>query len=241
MLYNLPLRMAPFKVEINTNYVTMKWVQYWKKVRNIIYHICNIYIKRGVDSLGCSHRCLESSEEMEAPQWCWSHCRSSLCCDAGPAERREVNVNGHVHFYAHGHLPQCSVSLCSCLSQFPLLFVRLCVKLVHDFVCACSLLVSTLPFSGRSIDWEWLSCCLTSCEGAEVWHWASALLNAIVLRVSEEAARCMLFTGVKGQWSEVEQTNRGDSNLWLITCNKCRTGTAYRPTLFFGLQIYTVY
>lgn len=129
MLYNLPLRMAPFKVEINTNYLTMKWVQYWKKVRNIIYHTCNIYIKRGVDSLGWIHRCLESSEEMEAPQWCWSHCRSNLCCNAGPAERREVDINGHVY------LPQCSVSLCSCLSQFPLLFVCLCKT--SAWICVC--------------------------------------------------------------------------------------------------------
>lgn len=39
---------------------------------------------------------------------------------------------------------------------------------------------------------------------SELEDWPSALLSAIVLRVSEEAARCMLFTGVKGFASVVE-------------------------------------
>lgn len=57
---------------------------------------------------------------------------------------------------------------------------------------ACAREANTL-LSGRIMDWEWLSCCLTSCRGAESSHWVLVSLNAIVLRVSEEAARCMLF------------------------------------------------
>lgn len=71
------------------------------------------------------------------------------------------------------------------------LFVSL--HYTHDPVCTC---VCTLPFSGRTIDWEWQSCCLASYS--ELQDWPSVLLSVIVLRVSEEVARCMLFTGVKG-------------------------------------------
>lgn len=61
------------------------------------------------------------------------------------------------------------------------------------------------------MDWEWLSCCLASCRGAELRHWASVLPNATVPRVSEETARCM-FCRVKGYGEmsdEVGQDKQG--------------------------------
>lgn len=144
----------------------------------------------------CSHRCLESSLKTEAPRRCWSHYRSNLCT-AAPAERQEVDIISCV---------------CVPVKCFPLFMFICCVSSQFMSWCVCALWVSTLPFSGRIIDWEWLSCCLASCRGAELWHWASALLNVIVLMVSDEAARCMLFTGVKGQRRMIGSVVRGGTD-----------------------------
>lgn len=154
----------------------------------LIWNITHVrVIFYNVFSPACGHRCPESSQETGAPRRCWSRCRSNLCT-APPAVKAG---SGHiscaqlsVYVYVHTVCPQ---FFCFVFVQFPL------------SMCGRALRASTLPFSGRTIDWEWLSGCLASCCGPELRDWASALLNAIVLRVSEEAASCMLFTGVKGQ------------------------------------------
>lgn len=125
-----------------------------------------------------------------------------------------------------GHHQQSSVLCKNCwsASAFPLLSV--CQYTWLMTLCVYAPEKNTLPFSGRIIDWEWLSCCLTSCRGPELSDWASALLNAIVFRASEEAARCMLFTGVKGQgqdkclgqWWKVEQTHKRKGDHRFIVC-----------------------
>lgn len=112
----------------------------------------------------CSHRCRGSSQETEAPPRCWSRSPRALCT-ARSAESREERE----HYWE-----SILVSAKNTREEFlrPL---------------------RTLPFSGRTMDWEWQRCCLTSCRVR--WGWRSPLPSAMVLRVSEEAARCMLFTG----------------------------------------------
>lgn len=175
-----------------------------KSIYKILYSCTGIFIskvKSSVFSPVCSHHCLESSQETEAPRRCWLNYRSNLCT-AGPAERQEVGIISGVHLSACVYV-QCFVWKLLNVYAFPL--PSACLWLLYTF--------STLPFSGRIIDWEWLSCCLTSCRAAEFWHWASALLIDIVLRVSEETARCMLFTGVKGRGQTFGSVvNKGKGN-----------------------------
>lgn len=66
--------------------------------------------------------------------------------------------------------------------------------------------VNTLPFPGRIMDCEWLSC-----REVESWRLASALLYGVMLKESEEASCCMLFTEMEAQRQmiglELDQTN----------------------------------
>lgn len=80
--------------------------------------------------------------------------------------------------------------------------------LLHFFFCVCLLQssapgASTLPFSGRNMDLEWLRGCRTSCWGSKLWERATVSLSTTVFRVSEERARCMLFTASDGRGAHV--------------------------------------
>lgn len=137
----------------------------------------------------CSHRCLESSQKTEAPRRCWSRYRSDLWT------ARSAGSQGGEHYW-----------LDFTLWAFTNTYISICVSPLHTHEPVCAR-VCTLPFSGRTIDWDWQSSCLASYSELE--DWPSALLSVIVLRVSEEAARCMLFTGVKGFASVVERWQTG--------------------------------
>ena len=187
----------------------------------------------------CSPHCPESLQETEVPRRCWSHYRSNLCT-AAPAETREASSSSS---------SSSAAAAAAAADGFNCLYVHLCENwwswsalppLCDNLSILCTQIrdfcVNTLPFSGRTIDWEWLSCCFTSCW--ELWKWASALLNPIVLRVSEEAARCMLFTGggVKsqgqiflGQWWKGTDKTRG-RDMTVLLCE-------HAPIVVLHLQI----
>lgn len=139
----------------------------------------------------CSHRCRGSSQETEAPPQCWSRSPRALCT-ARSAESRGEREHYWLAFNTFSET----------LFRSPL---KTHGKIVPE---------RTLPFSGRNMDWEWQRCSLVSCRAR--WAWPSPLPSAMVLRVSEEAARCMLFTGCEtfhsGGRAETHKGNGGVRN-----------------------------